>query len=113
MIGTQRELFPAAVYRFYTLRSIQDEESCARVRRLWLAVLQRGLQDFAAAEDTEPGEQESAREWLFSEDETSLGSFRSICPSLDINSDHILAHLEKIDEDGLRSLRKSGFDDVY
>ena len=107
----QVELFPSNVYRFYEHLSV-DYDSGPRVRRLWLAVLQRALQDYVQAKQR--GEvDEEVLAWFSEGDSEELGSYSSICKLLDIDADRLLGRLEDISEEGLRGLRKSGLDDVY
>ena len=115
-MGLQVCLFQPKTFRYYKVRPVRHPEISARVRRLWLAVLQRSLQDYALYCDaTDPeGLQELAevRSWLYSDGEDYVGSFRSICGILDIDAARVLRHLDNVSEEGLRGLRKSGWGDV-
>jgi len=115
-MGQQVALFQPQTFRFYKIRPVRHPEISSRVRRLWLAMLQRSLQDYALYCDaTDPeGASEFAevRDWLYSEDENYVGSFRSVCGILDIDANKVLHHLGSISEEGLRGLRKSGLGDV-
>jgi len=83
---------------------------------LWLAVLQRALQDYIEfCDSTQPDEVEEFAEvhaWLHAPEEDYLGSFRSVCDLLDIDARKVLHHLDNMDEEGLRDLRKSRLEDV-
>jgi len=109
--ATQDQLIPASVFRFYKFRGLGTEHG-PQVRRLWLAVLQRALQDYVqAAQDGVPDEE--LLEWFSDPSADCLGSYRSICKILDVDGDRLLERLPEISEEGLRGLRKSGLGDVY
>ena len=109
--ATQDDLIPANVFRFYVCRDL-DPDHGFKVRRLWLAVLQRALQDYVQAQHAGTPNEELVA-WFSSPEEGKLGSYRSICSILDIDGDRLLKQLPEISEEGLRGLRKSGLDDVY
>lgn len=115
-MGKQESLFAARTFRFYTIRPVRHPDLSARVRHLWLAVLQRALQDFALYRDAEDpeglAELAEVRSWLYSISDEYAGSFRSVCEILDIDARKVLFHLDNISEEGLRGLRKSGLGDV-
>lgn len=108
---TQDQLLPETVFRYYVRRDL-DLEHGPKVRRLWLAVLQRALQDYVTAAQ-EGVVDEELHAWFNAADAESIGSYRSICEILDIDGDRLLEHLPNISDEGLRGLRKSGLGDVY
>jgi len=109
--AVQEQLLPENVFRYYIRRDL-DLEQGPKIRRLWLAVLQRALQDYVFIE-AGTDEEEELLAWFYSPDSEDLGSFRSICRILDVDGDRLLEQLPKISEEGLRGLRKSGLEDVY
>jgi len=106
----QDQLLPESVFRFYIRRDL-DLEQGPKVRRLWLAVLQRALQDYVTV--MQDGAVDEELDVWFNDPSDAFGSYRSICHILDIDGDRLLEHLPNISDEGLRGLRKSGLGDVY
>jgi len=109
----QDTLFPGQVFRFYSTRSLFDTtDSTEKTTKLWLAVLQRALQDYALLQGSDdPSSKKDMQvllEWFNSDDEDAITSFRSICFLLGIEGNKIVDRLDLIGEANLRGLRKIG-----
>ena len=113
----QDTIFPQAIFRFYSIRSLLDTfDATEKSTKLWLAVLQRALQDYALMDGSDdPADQkemENLMGWFMADEEDHITSFRSICGLLGIDGNHIINKLDRMCDANLRGLRKIGLGDA-
>lgn len=115
-----KSLFSASVFRFYVVRPVPDGSEGDGVKQLWMAVLQRALQDYflyqeQIEKETNPEilnrlkkQFKTLLAWLHNPDDSDITSFAGICNALDLDPETLIENIEKLTVADLQKLRRSG-----